>query len=91
MKKKAKRGKMKIYGELLSILKSERGSDKIILTHIQKKMNVPYDRLKIYISELETLNLIEDQVSYVLSQRGKEYLEEYKKILDFMERMGISI
>jgi predicted transcriptional regulator len=91
MKKKARRDKMKIYGDLLSTLKSEQNNvDKIILTHIQTKMNVPFDRLKNYISDLENLKLIEDQVGYKLTQKGKQYLDEYKKILDFMERMGIA-
>jgi predicted transcriptional regulator len=91
MKKKARRDKMKIYGDLLSTLKSEQNKmDKIILTRIQNKMNVPFDRLKNYISDLENLELIEDQVGYNLTQKGKQYLDEYKKILDFMERMGIA-
>jgi predicted transcriptional regulator len=91
MKKKARRDKMKIYGDLLNTLKSEQNNiDKIVLTHIQTKMNVPFDRLKNYISDLENLDLIEDQVGYNLTQKGKQYLDEYKKILDFMERMGIA-
>ena len=91
MKKKARRNKMKIYGDLLVSLKAEKKwSDRIILTHIQAKMNVPFDRLKNYISDLEDLGLIEDQVSYNLTQKGIQYLNEYKKIIDFMERMGIA-
>ena len=82
---------MKIYGDLLSILKAEKNSaDRIVLTRIQAKMNVPFDRLKSYISDLEDLKLIEDQVSLNLTQKGKQYLDEYQKILDFMERMGVA-
>jgi predicted transcriptional regulator len=91
MKKKARRNKMKIYGDLLFILKAEKNNtDSIVLTHIQTKMNVPFDRLKSYISDLEDLDLIENQISYNLTQKGKQYLDEYRKIVDFMERMGIA-
>lgn len=91
MNKKAKRNKMKIYGDLLSILKAEKKiTDRIVLTRIQAKMNVPFDRLKNYISDLEDLKLIEDQLSFNLTQKGKQYLDEYQKILDFMERMGVA-
>ena len=91
MKKKARRDKMEIYGDLLTNLKAEKNSaDKIVLTRLQTKMNVPFDRLKKYLSDLEELNLIEDQVSFNLTQKGKGYLDEYKTILDFMERMGIA-
>jgi predicted transcriptional regulator len=91
MKRIARRDKMKIYGDLLSILKAEsRNSEKIVVTRIQAKLNVPFDRLKCYISDLEELNLIEDQDSYKLTKKGKQYLNEYTSILDFMERMGIA-
>jgi predicted transcriptional regulator len=91
MKRIARRDKMKIYGDLLSIFKVEsKRTEKIVLTHVQAKLNVPFDRLKCYISDLEDLNLIEDQVSFKLTQKGKQYLNEYTTILDFMERMGIA-
>jgi predicted transcriptional regulator len=91
MKKKARRNKMKIYGDLLVSLKAEKNNpEKIVLTRIQVKMNVPFDRLKNYISDLVELGLIEDQASYSLTQKGEQYLNEYKKIIDFMERMGIA-
>jgi len=82
---------MKIYGDLLSILNAEsRNPDKIVLTRVQAKLNVPFDRLRRYISDLKDLALIEDQTSYRLTQKGKQYLNEYTTILDFMERMGIA-
>jgi len=91
MKKIARRDKMKIYGDLLFILQAERSdTEKIVLIRVQAKLNVPFDRLKSYLSDIESLNLIEDQVSYRLTQKGKQYLKEYRKIVDFMERMGIS-
>ena len=90
-KTKVRRVKMEIYGDLLSILKSERSStDKIVLTRVQTKMNVPFDRLKKYISDLENLDLIENQASFNLTEKGRQYLREYRTILDFMERMGIA-
>jgi predicted transcriptional regulator len=91
MKKLARRDRMRIYGDLLSILKAEQKSDsKIVLIKVQAKLHVSFDRLKRYLSDLEALDLIEDQISYKLTQKGKQYLTEYQKIVDFMESMGIS-
>ncbi len=91
MKKIPRRDRMKIYGDLLSILQAERSdTERIVLIRVQTKLNVPFDRLKNYLADLEALNLIEDQISYRLTQKGNQYLKEYQMLVDFMERMGIS-
>ena len=51
---------------------------------------MPFDRLKNYITELKNLGLIEDETSLKLTEKGKQYLQEYEKILDFMKRMGLT-
>ena len=79
---------LKIYGDLLSVLKNEDKNEKVVLTRVQARLNVPFDRLKNYIMELTELGLIEDEVSLKLTEKGKQYLKEYEKILDFMKRMG---
>ena len=90
MKKIARRDRMKIYGDLLSILYTENKEEKIVLTRIQVQIKVPFDRLKNYISELNDLGLIQDETSLKLTEKGKQYLAEYGKVLDFMKRMGIA-
>jgi predicted transcriptional regulator len=89
MKKIPRRDKLKIYGDLLSVLRSDIGKE-VLLTHVQVQINVPYDRLKNYIVELKNLGLIEDETSLKLTEKGKQYLWEYEKILDFMQRMGLT-
>ncbi len=81
---------MKIYGDLLSILYAGNKDEKIVLTRVQVQIKVPFDRLKIYITELKDLGLIEDETSLKVTEKGKEYLVEYEKVLGFMKRMGIA-
>jgi len=90
MKKISRRDKLKIYGDLLSSLKDEANKESIALTHVQIRINVPFDRLKNYISEIKELGLIQDETSLVLTEKGKQYLKEYEKVLDFMKRMGLT-
>jgi len=91
MKTIPRRDKMKIYGDLLSALRSEaRERERVVLTHVQVQINVPFDRLKSYITELKELGFIEDETSLKLTDKGKQYLQEYQKILDFMKRMGLT-
>jgi predicted transcriptional regulator len=84
---KLRREKLKIYGDLLAALNEEAKHEKIVLTRVQAKANVPFDRLKKYLSELVSVGLI-DEDSLKLTQKGKQFLDEYEKMLDFMMRMG---
>jgi predicted transcriptional regulator len=89
MKTISRRDKLKIYGDLLSALRSEASEERVVLTRVQVRINVPFDRLKSYITELKELDFIEDETSLKLTEKGNQYLREYKKILDFMKRMGL--
>jgi predicted transcriptional regulator len=90
MKKIPRRDRMKIYGDLLSILYADSREEKIVLTRVQVQINVPFDRLKNYISELASLGLISDETTLKVTEKGKQYLSEYENVLDFMKRMGIA-
>jgi predicted transcriptional regulator len=89
MKRIERRDKLKIYGDLLSALNSDSGAKKIVLSQVQTKANLPFDRLKIYITELKDLGLVEKD-TLKLTEKGKHYLREYKRVLIFMKSMGIS-
>jgi predicted transcriptional regulator len=86
----SRRDRLKIYGDLLYVLYEESKNEKIVLTRVQVRINVPFDRLKRYISDLVDLGLIEDQATLALTEKGKQYLREYEEVLDFIKRMGLT-
>jgi len=90
MKKLARRDKTKIYHDILSTIQDEAKRGTIVLTRIQQKTNVPFDRLKTYLTEIRELGLIQDEPSPKLTEKGKQFLGEYEKVLDFMKRMGLT-
>jgi predicted transcriptional regulator len=90
LKRITRRDKLKIYGDLLSALNNENSTEKIVLTRIQVQINVPFDRLKNYVTELTELGLIQSEAALKLTEKGKQYLMEYEKILEFMRRMGLT-
>jgi predicted transcriptional regulator len=85
-----RRSKLQIYGDLLHIIEAEYKNGKIVLTRIQTKINVPFDRLKKYLSELKSLALIEDEKTLKVTEKGKRYMKEYGHVMDFMDRMGVT-
>jgi predicted transcriptional regulator len=88
--KRIRRDRLKIYMDILLVLKRESRREKVVLTRIQQRSNVPFDRLKIYLSELKNIDLIQDVNDPQLTEKGLESLTEYQKVLDFMQRMGLT-
>jgi len=88
--KRLRRDRLKVYMDILSIIRAESRKEKMVLTHIQQKSNVPFDRLKTYISELLELGLIQDEALPKLTEKGLQYITEYEKVLDFMKLMGLT-
>ena len=72
------------------MLNEEANGERTVLIRVQLQMNVPFDRLKKYISELKKLGLIEGDTSLKLTEKGKQYLREYENVLDFIKRMGLT-
>ncbi len=89
MKSISRRTRMGIYGDLLFALSREARYEKIVLTRVQVQVNVPFDRLMNYISELRDLGLVQDERTPKLTQKGREFLDEFSDIMDFMKRMGL--
>lgn len=90
MKKIQRRDILKIYCDLLSALRSDDDTEKVVLTKVQLRINVPFDRLKTYIAELVDLGLVQDATYLKLTEKGVQYLKDYERILEFMNRMGLS-
>ena len=88
--KTLRREKIIILGELLLVLNDESKNDRIVLTRVQMKINVSYDRLKKYIGNLKDLGLIDDETSLRLTEKGKQYLKEYENVLAFIKHMGLA-
>lgn len=88
IKRRPPRSKIQIYGDLLRILEVEASNKKIFFTSIQRKIDVPFDRLKKYLADLQALALIEDIKTLKVTKKGKQYLQEYEKVTQTMQHMN---
>ena len=87
----AKRTKLEITKDLLMVLLEYR---KVKITHLIYKTNLSNNSIKPYINDLLKNGLItemqdEDKKFFVITSKGNEFLQEYKKIKIFSEAFGI--
>ena len=79
---------------MLRVIEKERGNAKP--THILYGANLSHDRLVKYLTQLKELGLIEeaglsDRTVYSLTDKGIEFLKEFKKVAQFAEAFGFVI
>ncbi len=79
---------MEIYNDILNAIKLELRDGEALPTRIQPKSNLAYDKLTRYLGELEGREMI-TQAPLTLTDRGREFLQDYDRIRDFLEEMGV--
>jgi predicted transcriptional regulator len=87
------RSQARIIADILEILLKE---EKATSTKLLSKSNLSSIRLKKYITHLESNKLIksitiDNKQYYVITDKGKNYIYEFKKFQSFSEIFGITI
>ena len=88
-----RRSKLRILADILETIYEENGAR---ITQILYGANLSYDRLIKYLNELKEKELIVDKRDeqgsrYYLTEKGKDFLKEFKRIQRFAEAFGIQI
>jgi predicted transcriptional regulator len=88
------RSQMRILADILQVIERERGNAKP--THILYGANLSHDRLMKYLMQLKELGLIKETVAsdktvYSLTDKGEEFLKEFRKISKFAEAFGFVV
>jgi predicted transcriptional regulator len=87
-----KRDRLQVIHDILRTIKDKNG--KIKPTHILYKSNLSHQMMDEYMSELIEKKFIseekiENSKTYSITQKGLEYLNQYKLIVNFVESFGL--
>ena len=78
---KSKRTKLELYFDVISELISQLSNDKkISKTRVQFKVNTSYDKLIIYLSEMEQKGLIINGKEIEITDKGREFYRMYSEV-----------
>jgi len=89
-----RRSKIHIYVDILKLINKKNGRAKP--THILYGANLSHIRLKKYLAQLLESGFIQrinegGHTYYIVTQKGYEFLHEFKKIEQFSEAFGILV
>lgn len=87
-----KRNKLEIIRDILKVIKEKNG--RIKPTHILYKSNLSYQMMEEYLNELIEKKLIMEKKlnngkTYLITQNGLDYLNQYGLISDFITSFGL--
>ena len=87
------RNSTQIMGDLLIELESRNGMG---ITQLCYKTNMPYSRTKKLIRNLSSVGIINEIVvegkdTYIITERGRVLLDEYKKYNDLAKSFGLEL
>jgi len=86
---------MQILGDLLSATEQS-GQAGIKTTALISKANLPHSRLSKFLSNLTGSGLInkiefDGKHTFVITPKGRQYLESYQKFANFAESFGLNL
>ena len=87
------RSKGRIFADILRAVKE---SGRAKPTHILYKANLSHDRMTKYLGMLEdsqllTKNVDGDKVEYSITEKGEQFLVEFKRMEQFADAFGLEI
>ena len=86
---------MQIIGDLLTATEYS-GQEGIKTTALITKANLPHSRLLKFLSNLTGIGLInkiefDGKHTFVITPKGRQYLESYEKFANFAESFGLEL
>jgi predicted transcriptional regulator len=89
------RNSVRIVGDVLRIA-DESGIRGVNLTSLLRKANLSYGRLSNVATRLMQAGLIDEQVQegqriYVITSRGRDYLQKYQQFADAIQSFGLKL
>ncbi len=87
-----KRNRLEVIRDILQVIRDKNG--RVKPTHILYKSNLSHTMMKEYIDELIDKKFIVEEKNgasrtYKLTNKGSNYLQEYGKIVGFMDSFGL--
>ncbi len=89
------RSSLQIVADLL-VATEQYGQEGIKTTHLLSKANLPHSRLAKFVENLTGAGLInkieyDGKNTFVITPKGRQYLESYEKFSDFSESFGLEL
>jgi predicted transcriptional regulator len=90
LQRRERRNKMNIHYSILDAIMQESKSDMIVRpTRVQFLSGLSYDSMRRHLDDLKERKMIHYKSGISITEKGKAFVKDYKKIQEFTERLGL--
>ena len=90
IKKTRGRNREKIFYDILCSLIAQEKKGFTRITRVQNEVNLPSDRLRRHLREMEQLDFLRYRSALASTRKGREFASEYRRVLEILEHFGLA-
>ena len=84
------RNRERIYYDILCSIINQEEKGYTRITRIQNEVNLPSDRLRRHLREMEQLRLLKQGSALSSTVKGRAFVSQYKKVLEVLKQFGLA-
>jgi len=88
-KKVRRRERARIFYDILRSMIEQETTDVAKITRVQNTVNLPSDRLRLHLKEMDSLGLVEYGDGLASTEKGRAFVSEYKKVVSVLQQFGL--
>lgn len=84
-----RRERTKIFYDILCSIIEQESETSAKITRVQNDVNLPSDRLRAHLREMNALGLVDYGESLASTEKGREFVAEFKKVVEVLQQFGL--
>ena len=89
LKKFRRRERSKIFFDILCSIIEEESEGRAKITRVQNDVNLPSDRLRLHLREMNSLGLVDYGETLASTEKGRAFLAEFRKVVEVLREFGL--
>lgn len=77
------------YDILRAIINQQASVGTAKITKVQNEVNLPSDRFRAHLQDMEALALVEYRDVLLITAKGRDFVAEFEKVVETLKRFGL--
>ena len=84
-----RRERAKIFYDILCSIIEQESETRAKITRVQNDVNLPSDRLRMHLREMNLLGLVDYGESLASTEKGRAFVAEFRRVVEVLQQFGL--